>query len=112
MISGIRTPFDKATGEYQISFVLDENAEDLVVGIRIGSDDDNLSKANISEATMNGKKLPIKNDIQDGELTFRMMKMKRKRMKQKNLRQTKRSIVLEHVIFSRHRKEKPLFVRV
>ena len=26
--------------------------------------------------------------------------------------QTKRSIVLEHVIFSRHRKEKPLFVRV
>lgn len=63
LISGIRTPFDKATGEYQISFVLDENAEDLVVGIRIGSDDDNLSKANISEATMNGKKLPIKNDM-------------------------------------------------
>lgn len=30
----------------------------------------------------------------------------------KNLRQTKQSIVLEHVIFSRHRKEKPLFVRV
>lgn len=28
-----------------------------------GSDDDNLSKANISEATMNGKKLPIKNDM-------------------------------------------------
>lgn len=63
LISGIRTPFDKATGEYQISFVLDENAEDLVVGIRIGSDDDNLSKANISEAIMNGKKLPMKNDM-------------------------------------------------
>jgi len=58
------------------------------------------------------KRLKKKYKIQDGELTFRMMKMKRKRMKQKNLRQTKQSIVLEHVIFSRHRKEKPLFVRV
>ena len=63
LISGIKTPFDKASGEYQISFVLDENAEDLAVGIKIGSDDDNLLKANISEATMNGKKLLIKNGM-------------------------------------------------
>lgn len=63
LISSIKTPFDKDTGAYKISFVLDENAENLVIGIRIGSDDDNLSKANISKATMNGKKLAIKNNM-------------------------------------------------
>ncbi|EFD00136.1 hypothetical protein CLOSTHATH_01636 [Hungatella hathewayi DSM 13479] len=63
MISSIKTPFNKTSGEYQISFVLDENAENLAIGIKIGSDDDNLSKANISEAIMDGKKLAIKNGL-------------------------------------------------
>ena len=35
LISGIKTPFDKASGEYQISFVLDKNAEDLAVGMKL-----------------------------------------------------------------------------
>ena len=63
MISDIKTPFDTVAGEYQISFILNENVEDLIVGIKIGSDDDNLSKANISIAMMNGKDLPIKNGM-------------------------------------------------
>jgi hypothetical protein len=63
LISSIKTPFNKTSGEYQISFVLDENAENLAIGIKIGSDDDNLSKANISEAIMDGKKLAIKNGL-------------------------------------------------
>ena len=43
--------------------MLDENAKNLAIGIKIGSDDDNLSKANISEAIMDGKKLAIKNGL-------------------------------------------------
>lgn len=62
-ISDIKTPFDKESCEYQISFILDEKVIDLFIGIKIGSDDDNLSKANISKATMNGKKLVIKNGM-------------------------------------------------
>ena len=42
---------------------MDENVDDLVVGIRIGSDDDNLSKAIISKATHNESKLAIKNGL-------------------------------------------------
>ena len=63
MISDIKTPFNVVSGEYQISFKLDENVDDLVVGIRIGSDDDNLSKAIISKATHNESKLAIKNGL-------------------------------------------------
>lgn len=62
-ISDIKTPFDKESCEYQISFILDEKVIDLFIGIKIGSDDDNLSEANISKATMNGKKLLIKNGM-------------------------------------------------
>lgn len=63
LISSIKTPFDKVSGEYQVSFILDEDVENLVLGIKIGSDDDNLSRAEISNASMDGKKLAIKNGM-------------------------------------------------
>ena len=85
LISSIKTPFNKTSGEYQISFVLDENAENLAIGIKIGSDDDNLSKANISEAIMDGKKLAIKNGLielegghNEGEKKYYKSKARRK----------------------------------
>ena len=62
-ISRIKTPYDTSTGEYKISFVLDEKADNLILGIRLGSDDDNLSKAEITKATMDGKILTIKNGM-------------------------------------------------
>ena len=63
IIKGIKTPFDSASGKYQVSFVLGENAKNLMLSIKIGSDDDNLSKAEISEAYMSGKKLAIKKGL-------------------------------------------------
>lgn len=62
-ISKVKTPFNSATGEYRISFIADETAEDLMLAIRLGGDDDNLTRAEISKATANGKKLPIKNGM-------------------------------------------------
>lgn len=62
-ISRIKTPYDAIRGEYRISFILDEKADNLMLGIRLGSDDDNLSKAEIAKATLNGKKLAIKNGM-------------------------------------------------
>lgn len=62
-ISKVKTPFNSATGEYRISFTADEAAEDLMLAIRLGGDDDNLSRAEISNATANGKRLPIKNGM-------------------------------------------------
>ncbi|HCY72857.1 MAG TPA: hypothetical protein DHU75_01605 [Rikenellaceae bacterium] len=62
-ISKVRTRFDSATGEYRVSFTSDEAAEDLMLGIKIGSDDDNLSRAEIVAATVEGKKAPIKNGM-------------------------------------------------
>ena len=62
-ISRVKTPYDSTTGEYQVSFLLDEDAKDLVLDIKIGSDDDNMSKAVISEASVSGKKLVIKNGM-------------------------------------------------
>lgn len=64
-ISKIKTPFDSTTGEYRISFVSNEPAETLMVGIKLGGDDDNLARAEISSATAEGKKLPIKNGMID-----------------------------------------------
>lgn len=63
IITGIKTPFDSTSGKYQVSFVLEEDAKDLMLGIKIGSDDDNLTKAEISEAYMSDKKLAIKNGM-------------------------------------------------
>jgi hypothetical protein len=62
-ISKVKTPFNSATGEYRISFTADETAEDLMLAIRLGGDDDNLARAEISKATENGKRLPIKNGM-------------------------------------------------
>lgn len=62
-ISKVKTPLDSVSGEYQVSFISDETVENLVLGIRIGSDDDNLSQAEISGATLNGKGLSIKNGM-------------------------------------------------
>ena len=62
-ISKVKTPLDSTTGEYQISFVSDEAADNLMLGIKIGSDDDNLSRAEISGAVLNGKPLVIKNGL-------------------------------------------------
>ena len=62
-ISKVKTPFDSVFGEYQISFTADEMADDLMLGIKIGSDDDNLVRAEIAKATLDGKVLSIKNGM-------------------------------------------------
>lgn len=62
-ISKVKTPLDSTSGEYQISFVSDEAVDNLMLGIKIGSDDDNLSRAEISGAVLNGKQLVIKNGL-------------------------------------------------
>lgn len=64
-ISKIKTPFDSQLGEYRVSFTADEAAESLMLGIKIGGDDDNLARAEISRATINGKTVPIKNGMVD-----------------------------------------------
>lgn len=64
-ISKVKTPFNSATGEYHVSFTSDEPAKALMLGIKMGGDDDNLARAEISSATANGKKLPIKNGMID-----------------------------------------------
>lgn len=46
-----------------MSFVSDETVEDLMLGIKIGSDDDNLSRAEIESATLNGNVLVIKSGM-------------------------------------------------
>lgn len=61
----MKTPFNSATGEYHISFTSDEAAEALMLGIRLGGDDDNLARAEISSAAADGKRLPIKNGMID-----------------------------------------------
>jgi hypothetical protein len=62
-ISNIKTPYDTATGEYQISFVVDETVENLMIAVKISSDDNNLSRAEILKATRNDKTLIIKNGM-------------------------------------------------
>jgi len=62
-ISRVKTPFNALSGEYKISFIADESAGDLMLDIKIGGDDDNLSRAEISSATIDGKKMPVKNGM-------------------------------------------------
>lgn len=62
-ISNIKTPYDIETGEYQVSFVVDETVDNLMVATKISSDDNNLARAEISKATRNGKTLNIKNGM-------------------------------------------------
>ena len=62
-ITNVKTPLDRNSGDYQISFVSDEKVDNLMLGIRIGSDDDNMARAEIAKATLNGKALAIKNGM-------------------------------------------------
>ena len=62
-LRGVKTPFDSASGEYKISFILEEDMVDGMLDIKIGSDDDNLMRAEITNATMSGKELTIKNGM-------------------------------------------------
>lgn len=62
-ISKVKTPLDSASGEYRVSFVADETVDNLMLGIKIGGDDDNLSRAEISGATLNGEQLVVKNGM-------------------------------------------------
>ena len=62
-ISNIKTPYDTEVGEYQVSFVVDEAVDNLMIATKISSDDNNLARAEISKATRNGKALNIKNGM-------------------------------------------------
>ena len=62
-ISKVKTPYDSASGEYKVTFTSDEAAEGLILGIKLGSDDDNMARAEISKATIDGKALNIKNGM-------------------------------------------------
>ena len=62
-ISNIKTPYDTEAGEYQVSFVVDEAVNNLMIATKISSDDNNLARAEISKATRNGKALNIKNGM-------------------------------------------------
>ena len=65
LISKIRTPYDSATGEYRVSFIAGEEVEALMVGVKICSDDDNMTPAEIQKARLNGKALALKNGMID-----------------------------------------------
>lgn len=70
IISRIRAPYNSVSGEYQVSFVSGETVNSLMISIKIGSDDDNMSSAVIQKATLNGNQLPIKNGMIDaGSMT-------------------------------------------
>ncbi len=62
-ISKVKTPYDSAEKEYKLSFVADEKVNAMMIDIKIGSDDDNLSRADVSKASYNGKLLRIKNGM-------------------------------------------------
>lgn len=62
-LSRKRTPYDSASGEYRVSFISEEGVSDLMLGLKIGSDDDNMTRAEIQAATSDGKKLAIKNGM-------------------------------------------------
>lgn len=62
-ISKVRTPYDTAKGEYQITFVADESINNLILGLKIGSDDDNMINAEIVEAKINDYMLDVKNEM-------------------------------------------------
>ena len=62
-ISKVKTPYDSTAGDYKVTFISDEATEGLMLGIKIGSDDDNMASAEISKATLDGKTLRIKNGM-------------------------------------------------
>ena len=69
-IKNIKTPFDSVSRNYTVSFIPEETAENVMLEIKLGSDDDNMTRAEISSASINGKTLSIKNGmIEVGEVT-------------------------------------------
>ena len=69
-ISNIKTPYDSVADEYRISFIPDETVSSLMLGIKIGSDDDNMAQADIGKAIIDDKDLSIKNGLVDiGDVT-------------------------------------------
>lgn len=80
-ISNIKTPYDLETKEYRISFILDESVNNLMISIKISSDDNNLAKTEILEATQKGKILTITNgmielgSVRKGEKVTILMKI-------------------------------------
>lgn len=69
-IKNIKTPFDSLSKNYTVSFIPEENVEKVMLEIKLGSDDDNMTKAEISSASINGKTLSIKNGmIEVGDVT-------------------------------------------
>ena len=69
-ISNIKTPYDSIADEYRISFIPDETVSSLMLGIKIGSDDDNMAQADIGKAIIDDKDLSIKNGLVDiGDVT-------------------------------------------
>lgn len=69
-ISKIKTPYNNSLREYQISFIVDENVDNLMLGIKIGSDDDSVTDAKILRAYTDKKILILKNGlIEIGKVT-------------------------------------------
>ena len=64
-ISKVHTPYSIASDEYQVSFIPSETVTALMVGVKIASDDDNMARAEIQKATLEGKTLSIKNGLID-----------------------------------------------
>ena len=80
-ISNIKTPYDTEAGEYQVSFVVDETVDNLMIATKISSDDNNLARAEIAKAIRNGRALKIKNGmvelgtVNEGEKVVLRMKI-------------------------------------
>ena len=65
-----KTPYDSIADEYRISFIPDETVSSFMLGIKIGSDDDNMAQADIGKAIIDDKDLSIKNGLVDiGDVT-------------------------------------------
>ena len=58
-ISKVKTPFDITKEAYRVSFIPERNADDVLIKLRIGSDDEDKKKAEVSEAKYNGVRLEL-----------------------------------------------------
>ena len=65
-ISKVHTPYDSTSDEYFISFVAGETvSEEMMIEVKVGSDDDSMSRADIRSASSEGQSLTIKNGMID-----------------------------------------------
>ena len=62
-ISKVKTPYNSSSGEYRLSFISGETTDELMIGVKISSDDDSLMHAEITSAVIDGNKLSIKNGM-------------------------------------------------